>query len=77
MDLQKKLAIEEAVFDTLKKNKGIYRARQVQEMVLEDTGLEVTQQLVQKVMRKDLHMGYRLAKTVPIQANSERCLVLR
>jgi hypothetical protein len=28
-------------------------------------------------MRKDLHFGYRLAKTVPIQGNSERCLVLR
>ena len=28
-------------------------------------------------MRKDMRLGYRLAKTVPIQANIERCLVLR
>ena len=28
-------------------------------------------------MRKELRMGYRLAKQVPIQSNSERCLVLR
>ena len=33
--------------------------------------------LVQQVMRKDLKMGYRLAKTIPVQSNSERCLVLR
>ena len=28
-------------------------------------------------MRKELRMGFRLAKSVPIQANTERCLVLR
>ena len=28
-------------------------------------------------MRKELGMGYRLAKQVPIQSNIERCLVLR
>ena len=32
---------------------------------------------VSKVLRKDLKMGYRLAKTVPTQSNTERCLVLR
>ena len=41
------------------------------------TELEVGIGLVRQVMRKDLSMGYRLAKTVPIQGNSERCLVLR
>ena len=32
---------------------------------------------VRSVMRKDLHLGYKRAKTICIQANSERCLVLR
>ena len=29
------------------------------------------------MLRDDLGLGYRIAKKVPIQANSERCLVLR
>ena len=41
------------------------------------TGLEVNEATVRRVMRKDLRLGYRLAKQVPIQCNSERCLVLR
>ena len=43
----------------------------------EETGLQVALPDVCKIMRKDLQFGYRLAKTVPIQGNSERCLVLR
>ena len=39
--------------------------------------LEVNSHLVQQVFRKELHMGYRTAKTVPIQSNHERSLVLR
>ena len=45
--------------------------------VLEQMGLEVADSLVRQVMRKELRLGYRLAKTVPVQSNSERCLVLR
>mgnify|MGYP004023725743 CR=1 FL=1 len=33
--------------------------------------------MVNKVLRKELGLGYRLAKSVPVQSNSERCLVLR
>ena len=40
-------------------------------------GLEVSIQLVRTVMRKDLGMGYRMAKKVPVQSNLERNLVLR
>ena len=29
------------------------------------------------MLRKDMGLGYRLAKTVPVQSNDERCLVLR
>ena len=39
--------------------------------------MEVNLKFVRQVFRKDLRMGYRLAKTVPIQGNAERCLVLR
>jgi len=39
--------------------------------------LQVNLKLVRSVMRKDLNMGYRLAKKVPIQSNLERTLVLR
>ena len=28
-------------------------------------------------MKKDMRLGYRMARTVVVQANSERCLVLR
>ena len=41
------------------------------------TQLEVDKIQVRMVLRKDLHMGYRMVKTVTVQANSERCLVLR
>ena len=40
-------------------------------------GLEVSTKLVRTVMRKELGMGYRMAKKVPVQSNLERNLVLR
>ena len=45
--------------------------------IKEEQDLEVGRQKVAKSLRKDLHFGYRVVKTVPIQSNSERCLVLR
>ena len=33
--------------------------------------------LVRRVLKRDLGLRYRLVRKVPIQANSERCLVLR
>ena len=52
-------------------------AKQIQDKVKAEADLEVGVELVHQVMRKDLKMGYRFAKTVPIQGNVERCLVLR
>ena len=49
----------------------------MQQAVKKSATLDVSNQLVKQVMRKDLHMGYRRTKTIPIQSNSERCLVLR
>ena len=75
--VNKKLAIEEAATEMLEANVAITRTRQVQDAVERNADLEVSAQLVSRVMRKDLHLGYRLAKTVPVQCNTERCLVLR
>ena len=44
---------------------------------MRQTGLEVALPKIRQMIRKDLRMGYRRAATVPVQANSERCLVLR
>ena len=63
--------------DMLSKNKPIIRLQQVKDAVAEDTGLDVDKGLVSQVLRKDMGLGYRLGKTVPIQSNDERCLVLR
>ena len=41
--------------------------------VNEHTDLEVKHEEVRSVLRKDLGLGYRIAKKVPIQSNTERC----
>ena len=61
----------------LENNDPIMRVQQIQAAVEEQEGLEVPKKLVSKVMRKDMGIGYRLAKMVPVQCNVERCLVLR
>ena len=77
MSVRKRQVIEDAVTGMLAVNKPIVRIQQVQAVVTEQHGLQVSSKLVSHVMRKDMHMGYRLARTVPLQSNSERCLVLR
>ena len=73
----KRQAIEASVTHMLSANKQIVRASQVQKVVERNDGPKVGLDLVRDVMKKDLGMGYRRARTVTIQANSERCLVLR
>ena len=75
--VRKRQVIEDAVTGMLAVNKPIARIQQVQAVVTEQNGLQVSSKLVSQVMRKDMRMGYRLARTVPLQSNSERCLVLR
>ena len=77
LSVRKRQVIEDAVTGMLAVNKPIVRIQQVQAVVAEQSGLQVPSKLVSQVMRKDMHMGYRLARTVPLQSNSERCLVLR
>ena len=45
--------------------------------VNEQTDLQIKHHEVRSVLRSDLGLGYRIVKKVPIQSNSERCLVLR
>ena len=42
-----------------------------------DTGLEVTPTQVKVILKAELGLGYRMAKKIPVQCNTERCLVLR
>ena len=58
-------------------NKAIISAKQVQEAFQEQKGHTVDVLMARQVMRRDMHLGYRLAKTVAVQCNTERCLVLR
>ena len=74
---QRRMVIEETVSEMLKSNKPIVRAQQVKAKVEAMKGFEMSEKLIRQVMKKELRMGYRLAKTVPVQGNSERCLVLR
>ena len=73
----KKDAVADVTESLLSKNIPIVRAQQVQQALNEIMNLEVDLKLVRTVLRKDLGMGYRMAKKVPIQCNLERTLVLR
>ncbi len=61
----------------LKGSVPIQKADSIVIRVNEHTDLEVKHEEVRSVLRADLGLGYRIAKKVPIQSNSERCLVLR
>ena len=77
LDEDRRDAIEDAVTEMFAANGVITSSRQVQTAVMEQTGLAVADPLVRQVMHKELRLGYRLARTVPVQSNHERCLVLR
>ena len=73
---RKRDAIEDAASKILASDKPITRIQHVQAAVLVEHGLEVNRKLAREVMRKEMRLGYRLAKVVAVQSNSERCLVL-
>ena len=55
----------------------IVNAEAVVNQVRRREDIEVTVEQVRAAMKDDLGLRYRVAKTVPVQANQERCLVLR
>ena len=57
--------------------KVITNAKQVQLQVKVKHELDLNVAQVQRALRKDLGLGYRRVRKIPIQGNSERCLVLR
>ena len=70
-------AIKAEAEKMLEKSIPIRNAHSIVIRVNELTELEVKREEVRSVLRTDLGLGYRMAKKVPVQSNSERCLVLR
>ena len=61
----------------LGKRYPILKADQVMKKVNRNGDIQVTIQEVRKVLRVNLRLGWRNAKSIPVQCNTERCLVLR
>ena len=74
---QQEDAIQDTVCSLLVRNQPIFKVNQVEQAVRNETGLEVKRNQVAKFMKKEMHLGYRQVRTVPVQCNTQRCLVLR
>ena len=61
----------------LERGVPIINSEAVVQQVRRKEDIEVTISQVKTIMKDELGLGYRVAKKVPIQANMERCLVLR
>ena len=70
-------AVTAKVRSLLENSVPIVKAEMVAHQVHAETGVEATVAQVRAVMKDDMGLGYRLVKKVPVQSNSERCLVLR
>ena len=70
-------AIKDVAGDMLKKLIPILKAEQIQKKVNKKKDIKVCLKEVRQVLWEALHLGWRMAKPIPIQCNSERCLVLR
>ena len=58
-------------------NQPILNAGSIKCRVKGEDNLDVSLLQVQKVLKQDLKYSYRRSRKVPLQGNSERCLVLR
>ena len=58
-------------------NQPILNAGAIKCRVMGEDDLDVSLLQVQQVLKQDLKYSYRRARKVPLQGNSERCLVLR
>ena len=70
-------AVKAVVTEMLEKSVSIVKADFVLKEVLRKHNLLLSKTLVMKVLKDELGLGYRMARDVPLQGNSERCLVLR
>ena len=57
--------------------KVITSAKKVQLQLKAQHEVDLSLAKVQQALRKDIGLGYRRVRKIPIQGNSERCLVLR
>ena len=55
----------------------IQKAADVKKQVKLNHEIEVGTNDIRKILKQELGLKYRVAKTVPIQSNDARCLVLR
>ena len=69
--------IKQSVVDLLQASVPIKASSMVVQKVRDDTGIEVEIERVRAVLKDELGLGYRMAKKIPVQCNTERCLVLR
>ena len=69
--------VEEVVSDLLERSIPIEKAAKVKQEVQRQHDVEISLPKIKLTMKKELGLGYRRVKKVPIQGNSERCLVLR
>jgi transposase len=70
-------AVQRVVTDMLVRGVPIVKAEAVVQQVRRKEDIEVTISQVKTIMKDDLGLGYRVARKIPVQANTERCLVLR
>ena len=70
-------AIAQVVDRLLGRNRPIWSAATVAEELVEHHQLDIPAAVICKRMRKELGLGYKKVSSIPVQANSERCLVLR
>ena len=61
----------------LQRGQPIWHSNQLKAKLKKDKDLDIEVQQIQRILRRDLGLRYRKARSVPVQANSERCLVMR
>jgi len=69
--------IEATTSEMLNSNMTITSIDQVKKKIKQEHEVELSTNAVQKVMKQSMGLSYRRVRKVPVQANSERCLVLR
>ena len=76
-DLLISTAIVEVVEKELSSRRPIWNAAIVAKELKRQHDLDVPTAVICKRLRKELGLGYKKVSSIPVQSNSERCLVLR
>ena len=65
------------VFSFISRKERLHSANQITKKVNQNFKINVNDQQVREACKRKLDMSYRQVKKIPIQANTQRCLVLR